>query len=129
MSAGGIPEVNDTHAVDAVRAALECQEYVADRRREKERLGRPFFEMRFGIHTGPVVAGVVGSRKFAYDIWGDAVNVAAFMESGGEVGRVNVSDSTYELIKDQYRCTPRGKRAIKHGTEVEMFFIDEAIED
>jgi class 3 adenylate cyclase len=128
MCAGGIPEVNDTHAIDAVRAALECQEYIGDRRREKERLGRPFFEMRFGIHTGPVVAGVVGSRKFAYDIWGDTVNVAAFMESGGEVGRVNVSGTTYERIKDQYRCTARGKRAIKHGTEVEMYFVDDLID-
>lgn len=127
MCAGGIPEVNDTHALDAVRAALECQEYVSDRKREKERLGRPYFEMRFGIHTGPVVAGVVGSRKFAYDIWGDTVNVAAFMESGGQVGRVNVSDATYEHIKDHYRCTARGKRAIKHGVEVEMFFVDELI--
>jgi class 3 adenylate cyclase len=127
MCAGGIPVPNDTHALDAVRACLEMQEYLAERRAEMARRGKTSFQMRFGVHTGPVVAGVVGSRKFAYDIWGNTVNVAAFLESGGAAGRINVSDSTYELIKDEYRATPRGRVKIKHDMEVEMYFVDGAV--
>ncbi|NJL13869.1 MAG: adenylate/guanylate cyclase domain-containing protein [Microscillaceae bacterium] len=84
----------------------------------------PYFECRLGIHTGKVVAGVVGESKFAYDIWGSAVNVASRMESGGEASRVNISGATYRLIKNQFECTYRGKLPIKNMGEVEMYFVE-----
>ena len=84
----------------------------------------PVFEFRVGIHTGPVITGVVGMKKFTYDIWGDAVNMAARMEQHGEAGRINISDNTYQLIKDKFTCTHRGKIAAKNKGEVDMYFVD-----
>lgn len=81
-------------------------------------------QIRIGIHSGPVVAGIVGLKKYAYDIWGDTVNTASRMESGGEAGKINISGSTYELIKDDFTCIPRGKVMAKNKGEVEMYFID-----
>ena len=92
---------------------------------QKKTEGKPVFEMRIGIHTGPVVAGVVGSHKFAYDIWGDTVNTAARMEQGGEPGRINISETTYQLVKDQVRCTFRGRLAAKNKGEIAMYFVEE----
>lgn len=82
------------------------------------------WELRVGIHTGPVVAGVVGKKKYAYDIWGDTVNVASRMESNSEPGRVNISATTYEAVKDHYHCTYRGKISAKNIGEVDMYFVD-----
>jgi class 3 adenylate cyclase len=124
MCAGGIPEPNTTHAVDLVRAALEVQEIVQAHKEARMKEGRIHFEVRIGIHTGPVVAGIVGERKFAYDIWGDTVNVAARMESSGEVGKVNISGATYAQVKDQFRCTYRGKVSAKGKGEIDMYFVD-----
>ena len=81
------------------------------------------WELRIGIHTGPVTAGVVGDKKFAYDIWGDAVNTASRMESSGEPGKINISDATYEFIKSDFDCEYRGKVPAKNKGEIGMYFV------
>ena len=90
-------------------------------------MGLPFFEARLGIHTGPVVAGVVGKTKFAYDIWGDTVNTAARMESTGEPGRVNISHDTYLRVRNHFICQHRGKVFAKGKGDVDMYFVEWAI--
>jgi class 3 adenylate cyclase len=124
MCAGGIPEKNSTNPVDAVRAALEMQEFMRAWKEEKIKKGEDFFELRLGIHTGALVAGVIGKKKFAYDIWGDTVNLAARMESSGEVGKVNISGETYRFIKDRFTCTHRGKIPAKNKGEIDMYFVE-----
>ncbi len=127
MCAGGIPTVNDTHPLNGVQAALAMQVFMEKKKIERREKGRDGWELRIGIHTGPIVAGVVGKRKYAYDIWGDTVNIASRMESNGEPGRVNISSSTYNLVKDEYSCVHRGKISAKNIGEVDMYFVDQAI--
>ena len=124
MAAAGLPIENKTHAVDMVSAALEILETIEEIKTDRKNKGLPFFEIRIGIHTGPVVAGIVGTKKFAYDIWGDAVNVASRMESSGEAGKINISGSTYELIKNQFKCHYRGKVTAKNKGEIDMYFVE-----
>jgi len=125
MCAGGLPEPNQTHAMDTVRAALEMQQGLQALGKQKAAAGKPFFEMRIGIHSGPVVAGVVGSHKFAYDIWGDTVNTAARLEQGGEPGKVNISETTWEKVRAEFDCTFRGKLPSKNKGEIAMYFVQE----
>ena len=125
MCAGGIPTPNKTNAADAVKAGLAMQAFIAKRAKENKSKGRPFCEMRLGIHTGAVVAGVVGKNKFAYDIWGDAVNLASRMESAGEIGTVNVSEVTKQLIEKDFSCVCRGDIAVKNKGKVEMYIVKE----
>ncbi len=122
MCAGGLPLPNDTHAVDAVSAALEMNAWLD--RRNRENANAVFREMRIGIHTGPVIAGVIGKNKFAYDIWGDAVNLASRLEELGEPGRINISGSTYEAVKHRFNCSFRGKKEVHNKGLVEMYFIE-----
>lgn len=95
-----------------------------DHKLKKQAVGELFFEIRIGVHTGAVVAGIVGVKKFAYDIWGDTVNTAARMESSGEVDKVNISGSTYEFIKDKFKCIYRGKIEAKNKGHIDMYFVE-----
>lgn len=124
MCAGGLPDPDPAHPIRVVRAAQAMQAFMESWQAERDREGKPVFEIRIGIHTGPIVAGVVGEKKFAYDIWGDTVNVASRMESSGEAGKINVSGATFELIRDQFACTHRGKVFAKNKGEVDMYFVD-----
>lgn len=126
MCAAGLPVKNSTHAYDIVAAAKDILQYIENYKYQKQQLGLPFFEIRIGVHTGPVVAGVVGIKKFSYDIWGDTVNIASRMESSGDVGKINISSSTYSQVKDRYGCTYRGKITAKNKGEVDMYFIERA---
>ena len=123
MFVGGIPTESNTHAHDAVRAALEMQKEV-ERIKSSGQISFPF-TLRVGIHSGPIVAGVVGRKKFVYDVWGETVNMAARMEQKGEAGRVNISESTYYLVQNEFNCTPRGKISAKNVGDIEMYFVEE----
>jgi class 3 adenylate cyclase/ligand-binding sensor domain-containing protein len=124
MSAGGIPKPNTTNAIDAVLSGLALQNFMQKINNEKKAKNQPYWELRLGIHTGPLVAGVVGKKKFAYDIWGDTVNTASRMESSGEAGKVNISHYTYELVKDFFDCTYRGYIEAKNKGKIEMYFVE-----
>ena len=124
MCAGGLPVANKTHADNVVSAALEVQKFMQEHLQQSTNEGQEVFEIRIGIHTGPVVAGIVGVKKFAYDIWGDTVNIASRMESSGEAGKVNISGATHELVKDKFKCTYRGKIQAKHKGEIDMYFVE-----
>ncbi len=123
MAASGLPLIHDHHAYDTVSAALDMQTFLKSLHQERLQEGKPSFEARIGIHTGPVVAGVVGSKKFAYDIWGDTVNTASRLESAGEVGKVNISQRTYDLIKDDFECVSRGEIEARSKGEIAMYFV------
>jgi adenylate cyclase len=133
MAAGGLPVPTEGSVRNTVMAALEMQRFIRDRKAQKDALGEPAFEMRVGIHTGPVVAGIVGVKKFQYDIWGDTVNTASRMESMGVVGQVNISEATYALLKNAstpngaplFQFEARGHVSVKGKGELEMFIVQE----
>ncbi|HLO59956.1 MAG TPA: adenylate/guanylate cyclase domain-containing protein [Bacteroidales bacterium] len=124
MCAGGLPLSNKSNPVDAVLAGLEIQSYLNALNDTKVLNNLQVWELRIGIHTGPVVAGVVGKKRFAYDIWGDTVNVASRMEQGGHVGMVNISGITYDYIKDFFDCDYRGKIETKNLGKIDMYFVN-----
>ncbi len=124
MCVGGLPLRNKSNPIDTVLAALEIQKFMKEYNEVRAMKGLPLWELRLGIHTGKVIAGVIGSKKFAYDIWGDAVNTAARMESSGEVGKVNISDTTFKYIADFFDCTSRGKIEVKSKGQVDMYFVN-----
>ena len=126
---GGMPELNFTHSTDIISAAIEIRDFMLKRKIEKESRGEIPFQIRLGIHTGPVVAGIVGVKKFAYDIWGDTVNIASRMESSGEEGKVNISGATYELVKNKFNCTYRGKISAKNKGEIDMYFVENELKN
>lgn len=124
MCAGGIPSANTTHPIDAVEAGLAMQKYIKGKNERRKADGLVPWELRVGIHTGHIVAGVVGRKKYAYDIWGDAVNIASRMESNGEACKVNISETTYQLVKHKFNCTHRGQISVKGAGEKDMYFVD-----
>ena len=120
MCASGLPKVNPDHATDLVCAAWEIQELMERLKREK---GNSIWDVRIGINSGPLMAGIIGKKKFSYDIWGDTVNIASRLESNGEPGKINISQFTYDLVKNDFTCEYRGKIAVKNKGEIDMYFV------
>jgi len=124
MCVGGIPTPNSTHAVDCVLAAMEIQAFMNQMKEIKGQQGLDYWELRLGIHSGPIVAGVIGEKKFTYDVWSDTVNTASRCESSGVPGRINISGATYQRVKDFFECEYRGAIPAKHKGEIEMYFVN-----
>jgi adenylate cyclase len=124
MCAGGLPAPNTSNPVDVVKCGIEICRFMRDYKQNRMEQNQPFFEVRIGIHTGPVVSGIVGLKKFAYDIWGDTVNTAARMESSGIPGSVNISGDTYQFIKDHFKCSYRGKIEAKNKGLIDMYLVE-----
>jgi adenylate cyclase len=118
MVAAGVPKPRADHAQAAADLALRMRDHLAANRIAGHRI-----EMRIGIHSGPLVAGIIGTRKFSYDLWGDTVNTASRMESEGVIGSIQVSTATYELIRNEYVFTPRGTVTVKGKGDMETFIL------
>jgi class 3 adenylate cyclase len=127
LSAGGIPENNTATAVDVINTALEMQDFVKELEAKRREESRSFYQIRIGVHSGPVVAGVVGLRKFQFDIWGDTVNIAARMQQSSEPGKINISQVTHDLVKDHFKCTSRGAMIAKNKGQMEMYYVDSKV--
>jgi len=123
MCAGGVPTANTTNPIDTVLAAIEIQAFMNQKHADYTAQGKEYWRLRLGVNSGELIAGVIGKKKFAYDIWGDAVNSASRMESNGMVGKVNISQNTYEYAKDFFVCEYRGKLTVKGKGEMEMYFV------
>lgn len=123
MCAGGVPIRNKSNPIEVVLAGLEIQRYIQTLK-EADPTNQELWDLRIGIHSGELIAGVIGIKRFAYDIWGDTVNVAQRMEMTGEIGKVNISGETYELVKNFFDCTHRGKVQAKNKGEIDMYFVD-----
>lgn len=117
MAAGGVPTANDTHAYDAVYAAIHMLKAVKAKN----------WQIRIGVHTGPVIAGVIGKNKFAYDVWGDTVNIASRMESSANINSINISNATYQVVNDKIKCEYRGCFNIKNRGSVDMYEVLDAL--
>jgi adenylate cyclase len=120
LAVSGLPVPDSQHADNVMNAAMEIRSFMLQRKQK----GHDTFEIRIGIHSGPVVAGIVGVKKFAYDIWGDTVNTAARMEQKSEAGKINISQTTYEIVKDKYNCTYRGEIEAKNKGMMKMYFVE-----
>ncbi|MEO8399375.1 MAG: adenylate/guanylate cyclase domain-containing protein [Ignavibacteriaceae bacterium] len=119
MVGGGFPKENDNHAINSILAAMEMNEYLHQRNLNSKYK----WVMRAGIHSGSVVAGVIGKNKFTYDVWGDTVNIASRMEQKGKPGKINITSATFELIKDHFECEPNGIFNLMDNGSIEMHFI------
>jgi len=120
MCAGGIPEKDKANPIMVVLAGLEMMDYMRKLKEEEIKL----WNIKIGIDTGSVIAGVVGQKKLSYDIWGDTVNTANHIESSGKAGKINISETTYKYVKDFFDCSYRGKIPVKYKGELEMYFVD-----
>ena len=121
LAVSGLPVSNEQHAKNAVNAGIEILEFIEKRKKENPTT----LDIRIGVHSGPVIAGIVGVKKFAYDIWGDTVNTAARMEQNSQKGKLNISGSTYDLVKDKFTCEHRGKIETKGKGALDMYFVSE----
>lgn len=121
MCACGLPDNNNNHCRNTILAAREMINVVNQKLQAKDDLVH--FEVRIGVHTGPVVAGIVGDTKWQYDIWGDTVNIASRMETNSVPGRINLSETTYQQIKDEFPCEYRGIIEVKHRSPLKMYFL------
>ncbi|MCB1455368.1 MAG: adenylate/guanylate cyclase domain-containing protein, partial [Nitratireductor sp.] len=119
MVAGGLPDPRDGHADAVAEMALDMRNVTEEL---SDKLGERI-EVRIGIHTGPAVAGVIGTRKMFYDVWGDTVNTASRMESHGSAGRIQVTSEAYEQLQDRYRFEPRGTVDVKGKGEMELYYL------
>jgi len=124
MCAAGLPSPSETHAYDLVCVALEIRDFMLKYRREQQERGRDTFEIRIGVHTGQVVSGIVGTKKFQYDLWGDTVNIASRMESSCDPGKVNISESTYQRVQHLFKCESRGMVEAKNRGMIKMYFVE-----
>ena len=124
MCVGGLPETNRTHPIDACLLGRAMQAFVEQMKRQRDKFRLPSLELRVGVHTGSVMAGIVGKHKFTYDIWGDAVNVASLLETHGAPGRVNISESTHHRVKELFVTEARGTIEAKNKGQLAMFFVD-----
>ena len=124
MCAGGVPIRNNSNPIDMILVGFEMQEYMYLRNIKNQAEGKHLWYLRIGINTGPVMTGVIGKKKFAYDLWGDTVNVASRIEASGEMGKVNISESTYIYVKKYFNCIPRGKIYAKNKGDIEMYFVE-----
>lgn len=127
MAVGGVPETDENHAQNACNAALEIVDFIEKWKIEKVSKGDAPWEIRAGINSGPLIAGVVGKKKFAFDVWGDTVNIASRMESHGIPGKLNISINTYELVKNGFTCTSRGEVVIKGKGKMEIYTVENAL--
>lgn len=124
MCGGGLPEPNRTHAVDACLATLQMQKFIRDANRQRERLRLLPWELRIGITTGSLVAGIVGTRRLTYDVWGNTVNAAQRLEEACAPGRVNIEGSTFHQVAALFETEPRGRVEVKHMDTLDMYFLD-----
>ncbi|MCQ2975512.1 MAG: response regulator [Bacteroidales bacterium] len=124
MCVGGIPLRNKSNPIDVILAALEIKKFMSTYREKYANLNLPDWNLRIGIHTGALIAGMVGKIKFAYDTWGDSVNVAKRIESADEIGCINISSVTYKYVKDYFVCRYRGSVEIKNHKDIDMYFVD-----
>lgn len=124
MCAGGVPIRNKSNPIDTVLAGLEVQRFMLEDKRQRQARGEEYWELRIGIHTGEIIAGVIGTKRFAYDIWGDTVNVSSRMETSCEPGMVNVSGETYNYIEPLFVCKYRGKVSAKNKGDIDMYYVE-----
>ena len=124
LCVSGTGESDEENAISVVGAALQIRQFVLQAQQQRMAKGELYFEVSMGINSGPVVAGIIGIRKFSYDVWGDTVNIAARMEQHGEEGKINISGGTYKLIKDRFTCIFRGEVESKKKEKIEMYFVE-----